>query len=58
LSASCSIFSQKKWFDARAECKKNSGDLASLETPEENFCARFMVYSAGECKKSTADIRI
>jgi hypothetical protein len=45
-------------FDARAECKKNSGDLASLETPEENFCARFMVYSAGECKKSTADIRI
>jgi hypothetical protein len=39
---------QKKWFDAKAECKKNGGDLASLESPEENLCARFHVYSAGK----------
>jgi hypothetical protein len=45
------FFLQKKWFDARAECKKSSGDLAALETPEENFCAKFLVYSAGKWQK-------
>jgi Lectin C-type domain len=39
---------KKSWTDARVECKKNGGDLVSLETPEENYCLRYILYINGD----------
>ncbi|XP_059474426.1 macrophage mannose receptor 1-like isoform X2 [Neocloeon triangulifer] len=38
----------KTWSQARDECKKSSGDLVSMETPEENVCVRYVIYLAGK----------
>jgi hypothetical protein len=38
---------KKSWTDARVECKKIGGDLVSLETPEENYCLRYILYING-----------
>jgi hypothetical protein len=42
-------FSNEKqsWPAARVECKKMGGDLVSLETPEENYCLRYILYVNG-----------
>ncbi|XP_065335607.1 macrophage mannose receptor 1-like isoform X1 [Cloeon dipterum] len=38
----------KKWIDAKDDCKNNNGDLATLETPQENYCVQFLIYAAGK----------
>ena len=51
------IYLKMTWSNARIECKKNGGDLVSLETSEENYCVNYRLFQNGMISQNTDVIK-